>query len=91
MKNESKVLKRCPACGQEMKCWDTEIEKALKSFIADAENVYHVCKAMDECVCQDWDVVHLADAAHGLILEARDSEKKMKEAMKDYRISLIRK
>lgn len=72
-----------------MKCWDTDINKALKAFITDAENVYHACKAMEEGVCQDWDVVHLADAANGLMIEARDSEKKMREAMKDYRISQV--
>lgn len=72
-----------------MKYWDTDTNKALESFIAAAEDVYHSCKAMEEDVCQDFDVVHLADAAHGLILEARDSEKKMQEAMKDYRISQV--
>ena len=74
-----------------MKCWDTDINKALKDFIGAAENVYHACRAIEDGVCQDFDVAHLCDGANGLMIEARESEKKMQEAMKDHRLSRARK
>ena len=71
------------------KLWDTDINRSRKDFIAAAENISHACRAMEEDVCQDFDLSHLCDAANGLMIEARDSDEKMLRAMKDYRLSKV--